>query len=396
MSDEQRPADLDSGDRPACEAPDTTSASGAPKADADKPRRSLKRRVFRKLLFLLYLLILLEIGSRAYWAIKRDISFFAGQAGWYHTFYPELRDSGVREADLRPGDGHFDVLLLGGSAIDRFGHFHTDKIRRELGQLTGQPVRVWNLGRPAASTRDSLFKYDKMVSDKHFDLVVVYHGINEIRMNSCPPEMFRDDYTHSGWYAKLEAMESKKAWLPYFTLPYTVQYTWINIGQSDDVGAYLPRRQPTEQWQAYGSDVKTVKPFHDNLAELIRLTGERNQPLVLATFAWYVPEDYTLEAFRERKLDYAPDPADDPSATELWGTVPNVKKGLAEHNRVIRELAEDRPGHVVFADASDRIPDEGAHFYDVCHLSEAGMDALLEAIVQALAGQQDAWRKGKQ
>ena len=320
-------------------------------------------------------------------------SFFAGLAGWYHTFYPELRDSGVRDADLTPDDGHFDVLLLGGSAIDRFGHSRTDAIGEKLGQLTGQPVRVWNLGRPAASTRDSLFKYDKMVPDKHFDLVVVYHGINEIRMNSCPPEMFREDYTHSGWYAKLEAMESKKAWLPYFTLPYTLQYTWINIGQSDDVRAYLPRRQPTEQWQAYGSDVKTVKPFHDNLAELVRLTGERGQPLVLATFAWYVPENYTLEAFKDRSLDYAPDPNDDPSATELWGTVPNVKKGLAEHNRVIRELAEDRPGHVIFAEASEQIADEGKYFYDVCHLSEAGMDALLEVIVQALASQKDAWQR---
>ena len=173
------------------------------KPTAKKPR-SLRRRLFLKLMFVFYCLVLLEIGSRVYWVVKRDVPFFGGRQDVYNVFYEELRESGVWEARMGPADGHFDVLLLGGSALDRVHRSlgaPNNVIQDRLEPIVGEPVRVFNLAAPAMTTLDSLKKYRLMGDyDRHFDLVVIYHGINDVRMNNAPAKMFRDDYSHLAYY----------------------------------------------------------------------------------------------------------------------------------------------------------------------------------------------------
>ncbi|RKY25049.1 MAG: hypothetical protein DRP83_06745, partial [Planctomycetota bacterium] len=80
----------------------------------NKKRRSLRRRLLKLAIFLVYVLVIAEIGSRVYWKIKRDIPFFTTPNDWYSRFYEELKESDVLNADLGPDNGTFDVLLLGG------------------------------------------------------------------------------------------------------------------------------------------------------------------------------------------------------------------------------------------------------------------------------------------
>lgn len=365
-------------------------ASVTDRSGPARPRRSLRRRLIRVGLFLVYLLILLELGSRAYWTIKdRDeglhLPFFALKDDWYGTFYEEIVTSGIREARVGPGDGYYDILLLGGSVLDRVHHSlaeKTQQFQQDFGKAVGQPVRVWNLSSPGMTTRDSAIKY-RILSEwgKRFDLAVVYHGINDVRMNNCPPEVFKDDYTHGAFYEQFRRME-RSWWLPVFTLPYTVEYTLVHLLDSKtlDFGIFVPRHRLKPEWEQYGVDVKTERTFRANLADIIARAQADETPLLLSRFAWYIPPDYSLEKLRAGQLDYAESPA--PSAVELWGSVEAVRKALEVHNRVIAETASAQPG-VLYLDAEARLPDEGRFFNDVCHLSEIGKQALLKAFVHA-------------
>src|SRR5258707_744797 len=57
----------------------------------------------------------------------------------------------------------------------------------------------------AGSSRDSLIKYLQL-GDDQFELVIVYDGINDVRMNCCPREQFRDDYSHCSWYYEIQKL----------------------------------------------------------------------------------------------------------------------------------------------------------------------------------------------
>lgn len=316
---------------------------------------------------LLYILILLELGSRSYWTIKHGMPFFSRLDDWYGMFYTELNDSGVRQADLRAGDERFDVLFLGASALDRIHRGAADEISAGLSAATGRDVRIFNLARPALSTRDSLIKYSRLLADKRFDLVVVYHGINDTRLNNCPADRFRDDYTHAGWYAKLKRLEANKHLLAFWTLPYTVEYMAINAASGRGFRQYVPRHRPNKAWLAHGGDIKTAQPFGQNLQEIIQIAQGRGEPVLLMSFAWYVPADYSLEKFKARQLDYVLHA----SPLEVWGIAANVTEGLRVHNGVIREAA-GRFDNVIFVDLERAVPKRGEFFDDVCHLSDKG------------------------
>lgn len=173
----------------------------SPEAKKNKPKRTRKQKVIRLVIFLVYISVLLEIGTRVYWRLSHEVPIFHGRQ-ILRRFYPHLYDTGVLEADLGRDDGHLDVLMLGGSVIeDRFSTIRAE-LEAQLAERTGKSVRVFNLGRRGHTSRDSLLRYREL-ADKPFDLVLIYHGINEVRMNNCPRSMFREDYTHAAWYVQI-------------------------------------------------------------------------------------------------------------------------------------------------------------------------------------------------
>ena len=361
--------------------------------ETPKKKVSRLRRALKLGLFLFYMLIIAEIASRAYWSIKyqeRAMPLFASWDDWIDLFYSEVRDSGVAEANPRQEDESFDILLLGGSALDRVytsladTKLETPVLQKQLSARLGRPVRVFNLAHPAMTTRDSLIKY-RMLSEKgyRFDLVMVYHGINDTRMNNIESEKFRDDYTHSGYYAQFNRLQAHRPILPYFTLPYTLEYTVIHALSSKKVGVYLPKHRPSESQLVHSADIKTAGAFGKNIQAICDLANAQGEPVLLMTFAWYIPSDYTREKCRAKELDYADCPR--PSRVEMWGSLEGVPKGIQAHNQAIRQAAKGN-ADVLLVDAELLVPQKGENFNDVCHLSEAGkrrlMDAFLPAIIE--------------
>ena len=343
------------------------------------------------MLFLLYIFILLELGSRAYWSIKgmgegTNLPFFPGSRDWDIKFYEEIGESGIADAETSREDDQLDVLFLGGSALDRVYRSVADEnrsLQEHLEQAAGRKVRIFNLASPAMTTRDSLIKYRLMGEyGKKFDLVVVYHGINDARMNCCPDEMFRDDYSHVAFYHQFIRMKSYGLLLNVITLPFTLEYTAIHIMDSKklNLGLYVPRHRMNDNWVKFGKDIKTRDTFQSNVKEIIDLAESRGDKLCLVTFASYVPNNYSMKELRAGNLDYAPSKG--PSAIELWGSVENVQKAIEVHNEVTQQLASQNG--IVLIDAAKDIPSQGENFNDICHLSEEGKKKLVELLAKIL------------
>src|SRR5438128_105395 len=182
------------------------------------PAPAKQRRRWRNALVLTLLLFTLgEITTRIYWCIDRETPFFSLNTIWY-GYYPELRNSGALDAVIRNDDDVYDVLILGGSVISPAFHFDKDLVNSKFEAALKRPVRIFNLATPAHTSRDSLLKYRALAQQK-FDLVILYDSINDTRMNNCPPQMFRADYTHCAWYRQIDRCQHNVL-LAHLTLPF--------------------------------------------------------------------------------------------------------------------------------------------------------------------------------
>ena len=142
-----------------------------PKASNNIPRRL--GWCFRTAFFLLLLLILgatAEVLVRGYWQVRRSVPFREPGLILY-AYYPELRR--VDKKGPAQGDEYYDILLLGGSALNhRYGTIEL-ALREQLAYEGYYKVRIFNLAVPAHTSRDSLLKYASLVEARfqpvHFD-----------------------------------------------------------------------------------------------------------------------------------------------------------------------------------------------------------------------------------
>ncbi len=317
---------------------------------------------------------LLEGLARGFWWIRGGVPPAAPEA-LLEALYPEIRP--IREHPPARNDGTLDLLLLGGSVLHESWGEVEARIREQLARAGYRSVRVHNLAQPAHSSRDSLVKYAAL-GDARFDLVVVYDGINDARANNAPPEVFRDDYSHLPWYELVNSV-APAAGHARLALPATLRFALARLRQSLFPERYAGGDRPRPEWVHYGAEPRSAAVFERNLAEILDLAASRGERVILATFALHVPIDYSLEAFREKRLDYLLFY----SPIEIWGERDHVVAAVEAHNAAVRRLAERNP-HAVLVD-QDRLMPRGARtFNDPCHLTSEGSEAFARPIVQAI------------
>ena len=334
-----------------------------------------------------FILIPGELSSRAYFAIRGNSSF------WWpdlqSVFYRELQDSGVLNAPQTREDGNFNVLLLGGSVLapdfGKIDEFLAQRLNKDLGRT----VKIYNLARAAHSSRDSLNKYLRL-SEKRFDLVLFYHAINESRMNNVPPDIFRTSYIHASWYARLDALKQHFE-TPAITLFYALHYLWIKFGEKTGLVPYLPKHVPPDSWLDHGSNIRTDAAFRGNLSQLINNARKRGDPLLIVTFATYLPGNYNLD----KPYDQQPEGVNDYhgnglSRIEAWGQASNVISAVAKHNSISRQLGHSTSKaskNVIFADLDATFPRRGEFFIDVTHFSLVGQKAFVNHVAPLIVDQ---------
>jgi hypothetical protein len=339
------------------------------------PRQAPRKRLASALGYVVLLLLALEIGVRLAWKLDRNVPFFQPHR-LIEGFYKQLNV--IKSQSIQPDDAYFDVLLLGGSVTSKF--YAVERLLYEkLNYRTSRPARIHNASHPAHTSLDSLYKY-RALQDQSFDLVIIYHGINETRTNNCPPDVFQADYSHYAWYRLIRAIRQHKE-LPYTVLPYTLHFLWINLQDALGSSAFIPFRQTRPEWLHYGETIKTAAPFRQNLTDILRLAERKREPVFLMTFAYYIADGYTQEQFLNKTLDYTLHKPETP--IEMWGTPDNVAKGIEVHNAIIRELARQY-GHAELIDQQALMPASGRYYLDICHLTIDGATRWVEPVLRAL------------
>lgn len=315
-----------------------------------------------------------EVAARAFWRLFYGVPLrHPGRI--LYAYYPELNR--VDAGQPTRGDEYYDILLLGGSTL----HKDSGSVQRVLWEqlvYNGlRKVRIFNLAMPAHTSRDSWLKYAAL-GKARFDLVIVYDGLNEARANNVPPELFQEDYGHYSWYEIVNALA------PYhgtasFALPYTLRYLVIRIHQTLMSDRYVPTDRPRPDWIHHGEDLRSAASFKHNLDAILSLALKRADRVVLMTFALHVPKDYSLEAFRAKRLDYVLHV----SPIELWGKREHVLAAVASHNEIIRSLASAHP-EVLFVDQATLMNGSSRYYNDPCHFTVAGSEQFVENLLHRL------------
>lgn len=319
-------------------------------------------------------LVSVELASRVYMAAATGAPLLHPDRVIY-AFYPTLRR--VVRAEIRRDDEAFDILVLAASVLHpHFGTFN-HAFRDELALMTRREVRIHNLSMAGHTSADSVHKY-RALAGREFDLVIVYHGINDLRTNNIPAADYRDDYSHMEWYRRINWVERYRGRLRWVSLPYTLHDLQMTIERL--LGRYRPiPLKPLRDHMRYGAELKTVASFRHNLGEIATMARERGDPLVLMTFAWHLPQGYSKEKFERREAGYALHWV----PVEAWGMPEHVAAGLDAHNAAIRELAAQHP-EARLIDQEALVPRARSYWNDVCHLSTRGMQAFVENILSHL------------
>lgn len=339
--------------------------------------------------YAVYLACLVWAGGKVYlWAVA-DVTphHTPSVLQIWKRVYPELKRSGLdreltsigplplgrppydllarKRQQPESRDGGFRVLLLGGSVLEQFADELTTGLNRNL-RDRGH-CSVFNLAFSARTSRDSLLKR-QLLSAIPFDVVVVFHGINDVRMNCCEEGLFRNDYSHCQFYRSL-----------YRRLDGGVMTAPDLIHES--ISRAIGRGEPTPKLLEAGGLIRTSEAFQMNLDETIRITQRAGGRTVIATFPIHLPDNYSLKAFKAGELDYGDGKFAMPA--ESWGLPHNVSKTVEAHNAAVRSLAAAHE-FASLVDLEALLPAGNVLFSDVCHLTQAGEDKAASLIVDAI------------
>jgi hypothetical protein len=329
-----------------------------------------RSRIYLVAFFLVLLTIGLEIVSRAYWAIGRKVPLFHTTRIW-NSFYEELTTSGVDGAPTARNHESYEVLLLGGSTMYQSADEMNAKLAPALESHTGRAVRVTNLAWYGRNSLDSRLKYEH-IADKRFDLVLLYDGFNDVRMNNTPPGAFRADYSHVARYAELQAL-SRRQELGWITLPFTAKFLASSVRRQ--IGLFP---ETDLKWSSV-NEIHSPEAFEANVEAIVRTAEQRGDTLVLMTFAYHIPDNYTDAAYEAGQLDFATEKF---LSLEHWGERQAVIRAVDGHNEAVRRVAQRN--NVLLVDQVARLPARREHFRDPCHLTAEGNRLYVDNIIEAL------------
>ncbi|MCH8828147.1 MAG: hypothetical protein IID45_01070 [Planctomycetes bacterium] len=330
-----------------------------------KRPRSLRRRLFFWTVYGAYVAGLFWVGVKVFWYVSYDVPITRSVEAddIWQIYFPELWKSKAVTAQIKANDETFDVLLLGASVLEQTA----DVLETELQKRLGSRLRLFNLAISAHTTRDSSLKFSRL-RGKKFDLIIIYHGINDVRMNCCREADFRDDYTHCARYSGFQRRLDAKSMM-------------ILKVAADVLPGKIAVGKPDEEMLDRGGVIKTENAFRRNIESIVAAAESEGIPVALMTFAWHIPDNYSRQRFMQRELDYGSGHFQ--LETELWGRPRHVAATIAVHNAVIRKLAS-RHRNVCFVDQQELMPHNGRHFSDLCHLTQQGCRRFVSHLMSVL------------
>ena len=303
--------------------------------------------------------VLFEISSRTFLRFKRGTDFL-DPSKTYLFYYPEAKKL---EESTNDSDFH-DILLLGASVLNPAWGSIEKSLEAKLKRQKKDQVRIFNLGMPAHTSRDSLIKYS-LLRKRPFDKVFVYHGINDIRINNYKADFYKEDYSHIQWYRTVNPLLSHTE-LEYLATPFMLSHIYSKLFNNTIEDDY--------ENIAFGNNSRVGLSFRKNIESIIEIAKLKGDEIILSTYAFHIPDDYSKEKFLKRNLDYDKHRLE----IEVWGEVPNVRKNVLNHNSIIKDLSKKHG--IKFVDMFLEIEGNKTNFDDICHLTESGSFKFSEVI----------------
>ncbi len=277
---------------------------------------------------------------------------------------------GAPSADKAAGE--FRIACLGGSTtygntVDAPEEAYPAQLEVELRRRTGRNIRVVNAGASGWSSLESLINLETRVLDLEPDLVIVYHGINDVATRLVwPPAAYRSD--KSGSLLHSAGLDAAPPWPEQLTLVRIFLVATGRIRSHLDLAESLGRIASTAQYfhftqqktdGSYPSGIFRKVPaerilavnppryLRRNLESLIGVARAHGVTLVLATFAW------------SEKVTYDP-----------VLTAPEIVNAMAEQNELV--LAVGREREVPVYDFAAEMPDDPSLYVGAVHMGVEG------------------------
>ncbi len=324
-----------------------------------------KKRILSYLIYFILLTFLFEFTLRLFFSVSNEkYEISSNPSILIEDYYPgiekALSDEVIENNDV------IDILFLGGSVLHPIWGTIEEELKKKLISTYSCKINIINLSRPSHTSLDSKIKYE-LLQNKQYDIILLYHGINEVRFNNCPKSIFDNNYSHVEFYNKINAITNPIA--KFSILPYT--FNTIKIGLLNKFGnELLSVFKPKEEWLQYGSEIKTAKVFHKNYKTIVDIAKSNNTSVIIPSFAYYPPKGYSQSDLIKNKLDSNKLI----SPIEIWGKKENVLGGIKAHNKTIENLfIENRQRENIFTiDMDSSLTKNNDNFNDICHFTSDG------------------------
>ncbi len=287
-------------------------------------------------------------------------------------------------------EGVYRIFVLGGSTVfcaalpleQSHPELLRDLLQRKHEDLE---IQVQNAGAEWHCSAHSLIKYLTRIRSFDPDMIVVYHGINDL-YRSFSPEAFavgpyRSDYSHfHGAVANLVRPESTTWQLVRMRLGYwcsDLRYDRVRVAGPDGDGVkgirqmFFPRSRAIEieSWRSLGA-------FERNMGDLIDAALGHAVQVVVASQPSLYRDGLDEE---DRELLWFP------LAHQENGThasIGSMADGMRQVNAISRRIAEE--AGVLFVDLDAAVPKDTDHLYDDVHVTARGAACIADALAREI------------
>lgn len=290
----------------------------------------------------------------------------SGQFYFGHYITNNLRflngPNGSRDVTIPKPDGLFRVNCIGASTTGNYIEYEGQafsypmELENILKSTLDVPVEVNNCGQGGYNSADILVRFALQVIDTQPDVVVIYHGYNDIK--AYLTSEFESDYSHSlrnlgETYWKF-ALAAKIPYIPVKFLNFLVN-EWLpgNIRNSllEQVskGKFDPNLDPS----------LGLRTYERNLQHIIDLCSCNDIHVVLSTYCHLLHDSIKDEPLHQ-----------------LYARI------VREENDVIRRLA--KKNDLPLVDNAVLVPNDERYFVDSVHFTPAGMRLVASNIALAI------------
>lgn len=316
-----------------------------------------------------------------------------------HSYHPFLQNKlNVHDKDLHiNSDGFrgeeisrtkpqdvFRIFVLGGSTVFSsrvtYEKSHVRILEKHLKQnYPEKNIEVLNAGNHWHTTEHSLVKYLFKIKDFNPDLIILWHGINDLYRSFTPSRFtfgtFQADYSHFFGstsemvfdHLKIRPVIQLKIFDSLLRL--VSQYLFSDFQLIDKT----PELKSIDI-----HDFPSIESFNRNMISLIRIIGNDGVKLVLATQPFLYREGLDNDELNSiwfskmvcinRDYEYA--------------NLNSMIYGMNLFNGETKELAEDY--NIPLIDLESRIPKNKEYFFDDFHYTEKGNALMAKEIFEHL------------